>query len=46
MATINATVSIGSDIMSYPTSISKTMTMKKAGTNTGLNLTTGLSSKR
>ena len=46
MATINATVSIGSDIMSYPTSISKTMTMKKAGTTTGLNLTTGLSSKR
>ena len=46
MATINATVSIGSDIMSYPTNISKTMTMKKAGTTTGLNLTTGLSSKR
>ena len=46
MATINATVSIGSDIMSYPASISKTMTMTKAGTNTGLNLTTGLSSKR
>jgi len=46
MATINATVSIGSDIMSYPTNISKTMTMKKAGMTTGLNLTTGLSSKR
>mgnify|MGYP003628499061 FL=1 len=46
MATINATVSIGSDIMSYATNISKTMTMKKAGTTTGLNLTTGLSSKR
>ena len=46
MATINATVSIGSDIMSYPASISKTMTMTKAGTTTGLNLTTGLSSKR
>ena len=46
MATINATVSIGSDIMSYPASISKTMTMTKAGTSTGLNLTTGLSSKR
>jgi len=46
MATINATVSIGSDIMSSPTNISKTMTMKKAGTTTGLNLTTGLSSKR
>ena len=46
MATINATVSIGSNIMSYATNISKTMTMKKAGTTTGLNLTTGLSSKR
>jgi hypothetical protein len=46
MAIINATVSIGSDIMSYPTNISKTMTMTKAGTTTGLNLTTGLSSKR
>lgn len=46
MATINATVSIGSNIMSYATNISKTMTMKKAGTTTGLNLTTGLSSNR
>ena len=46
MAIINATVNIGSDIMSYPASISKTMTMTKAGTTTGLNLTTGLSSKR
>ena len=46
MATINATVSIGSDIMSYPTTINKTMTMTKAGTTTGVNLTTGLSSKR
>ena len=46
MATINAIVSIGSDIMSYPTSIRKTMTMNKAGRNSGLELTTGLSSKR
>lgn len=46
MATINATVSISSNIMSYATNISKTMTMSKAGRNSGLNLTTGLSSKR
>ena len=46
MATINATVNISSSIMSYATSIRKTMTMNKAGRNSGLNLTTGLSSKR
>tara|TARA_R110000823_G_scaffold44351_1_gene114963 strand:- start:152 stop:571 length:420 start_codon:yes stop_codon:yes gene_type:complete len=46
MATINATVSIGSNIMSYATSINKTMKMNKAGRTTGLGLTTGLSSKR
>ena len=46
MATINATVNISSSIMSYSTSIRKTMTMNKAGRNSGLNLTTGLSSKR
>ena len=28
MATINATISVSSDIMSYPISINKTMTMK------------------
>ena len=31
MATTNASISISSDIMSYPTSINKSMTMKKAG---------------
>ena len=46
MATTKATISISSDIMSYPTSIRKTMTMNKAGRNSGLELTTGLSSKR
>ena len=46
MATINATVSISSDIMSYGANINKTMTMTKASTCTGLNQTTGLSSKQ
>ena len=44
MATINATVTIGSDIMSG-VSISNTMTMTKAGTNNGLDSTTGLNVK-
>ena len=43
MATINASVRIGSDIMSYPASINKTMTMKKAGSCHGLEKTLGLS---
>ena len=46
MATINATVSISSDIMSYPTSINKTMTMTKAGSCNGLENTSGLNSKK
>ena len=46
MATINASVSISSDIMSYPTSINKTMTMKKAGSCHGLEETTGLGYKK
>ena len=46
MATINATVSISSDIMSYPTSIHKTMTMTKAGSCNGLENTSGLNSKK
>ena len=46
MATINASVTISSDIMSYPVTISKTMTMKKAGTCNGLELANGLSSKK
>ena len=41
MATINATITISSDISSYPVSISKTMTMKKAGTCNGLEETLG-----
>ena len=46
MATINASVNISSDIMSYATSINKTMTMKKAGTCNGLEQSNGLSSKK
>ena len=46
MATINATINISSDIMSYPTSISKSMTMKKAGSCHGLEETTGLRTKK
>ena len=46
MATINATISVRSDIMSYPTNISKTMTMKKAGTTNGLTESTGLATRK
>ena len=46
MATTNATITINSDITSYATSISKTMTMTKAGVTTGLDETTGLRSKK
>ena len=46
MATINATININSDIMSYPISINKTMTMKKAGTCNGLEETLGLRTKK
>ena len=46
MATINATISISSDISSYPTSINNSMTMKKAGTCHGLDETTGLRTKK
>ena len=46
MATINATITISSDISSYPVSISKTMTMKKAGTCNGLEETLGLKTKK
>ena len=46
MATINASVSISSNIMSYPVTINKSMTMKKAGTCTGLEETSGLNSKK
>ena len=46
MATITATLSVNSDISNYggPT-ISKTMTMSKAGAITGLNRTSGLQRK-
>jgi hypothetical protein len=46
MATINATVSINSDISSYPVRINNSMTMLKAGTCHGLEETTGLRTKK
>ena len=46
MATINASVSVSSDIMSYPISINKSMTMTKAGSCNGLEETSGLNSKK
>tara|TARA_R100000152_G_C6720425_1_gene146526 strand:- start:147 stop:623 length:477 start_codon:yes stop_codon:yes gene_type:complete len=45
MATINATLSVNSDISDYGLSINKTMTMTKAGSTTGLELATGLARK-
>jgi hypothetical protein len=43
MATINATLSVSSsDLSSNTLSLSKTMTMTKAGTNTGLEFSSGL----
>ena len=42
MATINATMSVSSDIVDYGLSISKSMTMTKADTTVGLEKTTGL----
>ena len=46
MATINASISISSDIMSYPVRINKTMTMKKLQSKSGLEETTGLRTKK
>ena len=46
MATINGTVSISSNIMSYPISINKSMTKTKAGSCNGLENTSGLNSKK
>ena len=46
MATITATIDISSDITNYPTIISKTMTMTKAGATTGLDDTSGLNVKK
>ena len=46
MATINASISVNSDILSYPVRINKTMTMKKAGSCHGLEETTGMRTKK
>ena len=46
MATTNATISISSDIMSYPININKTMTMKKFQTCNGIEETSGLNVKK
>ena len=46
MATINATINISSDIMSYSTTINNSMTMKKADSCHGLEETTGLRTKK
>ena len=46
MATTTATLSVSSDIMTYPISISKTMGMNKLGTCTGLDETSGLRTKK
>ena len=46
MATINATISVYSDIMSYPVSINKSMTMKKDQSRNGLEETTGMRTKK
>jgi len=43
MATINATINVSiADLTSSPLALSKTMTMTKAGTSTGLEFTSGL----
>ena len=46
MATINATINVSSDIMSYPVSISKSMTMTKDQSSNGLEETTGMRTKK
>jgi len=46
MATTTASLSISSDIMSYPTNIYKTMTMKKLQSCSGLEETSGLRTKK
>ena len=47
MATTTATLNITSDVSSsFPINISKSMTMKKAGVETGLEETTGLRTKK
>ena len=42
MATIQATMSLSSDVSTYGIQIGNTMTMTKAGSNTGLDQATGL----
>ena len=46
MATTTATISVSSDIMSYPISINKTMTMKKFQSCNGIEETSGLNVKK
>ena len=46
MATTTASISVSSDILSYPIRINKTMTMKKAGSCNGLDETLGLRTKK
>ena len=47
MATINATIDISSDILSYPIAINKQMTMSKsANPSVGLDETTGVRTKK
>ena len=46
MATTTASINISSDIMNYRTAISKTMTMKKLQSCTGLEETSGLRTKK
>ena len=46
MATINASIRVSSNIMSYPTTINKSMTMKKLASCHGLEETTGLRTKK
>ena len=46
MATTTATISVSSNIMSYGTSINKTMTMNKLQSCTGLEETSGLRTKK
>ena len=46
MATITASLNIGSNIMSYPTNIYKTMILKKLQSCNGLEETSGLRTKK
>ena len=46
MATINASITLASDITSSATSLNKTMTMTKAGTTIGLEFSSGLISRK